>query len=307
MNLVFLGTPEFALPSLKALYDSEHKILAVICQPDKPRGRNQLVTPTPAKAFAAKKGLKILTPLNLGEPGFLSEYKALNPEINVVVAYGRIMPGWLIDYPARGTINVHPSLLPKYRGPAPMARALMAGDAQTGTTVQYVVEETDAGNIILQEKLKIEAEDNNQTLSEKLAKISADLLLKALKLIEENTFEEKRQDETKVIYAPKITKEELRLSFEEPSEKLFNKIRGLAPRPGAYLVLKEKRLKILKAEVNGNDGRPGEIVAISKEGILVGTKDKTILLKTVQAEGGRAMDAFEFAKGHRIEKGAFIK
>jgi len=306
VNLVFLGTPEFALPSLKALYESEHKILAVISQPDKPRGRNQVVSPTPVKVFAAEKGLQVLAPLNLNEPGFVSQYKALSPEINVVAAYGRIMPAWLIDNPPRGTINVHPSLLPKYRGPAPMARALIAGDAETGTTVQYVVEETDAGSIILQEKLKIEATDNNQTLSEKLAVLSAKLLLEALRLVEKS-LEGKRQDESQVSYAPKITKEELRLSLDEPASNLFNKIRGLAPKPGAYLVLQEKRLKIIKAQVEGYDGKPGEILKISKEGILVGTKNKAILLETVQAEGGRAMAAFEFAKGHRIEKGTVIK
>lgn len=303
MKLVFFGSPEFALPSLKTLHKSKHQIIAVISQPDKPRGRRQLVTPTPVKDFAVQAGLKVFTPEDLNEERFTQEYKELGADINIVVAYGQIMPVWLIDYPPHKTLNAHTSLLPRYRGAAPIARAIMAGDKETGVTIQNVVEKLDAGDIALQEKVRISEEDNRQSVSVKLANLAAVMLPEALDLKEKAKLPMIKQDEANASYASKINKEEQKINFSEAAQELFNKIRALAPKPGAYVIFNDKRLKIIKASVEEVKGDCGEIIDINKEGILVGTNDKSLLLQTVQPEGGKVMNAYDFAKGQHISMG----
>lgn len=306
MRIVFFGSPEFALPSLEALLDSKYEILAVISQPDKPKGRRQVLLPTPVKSLALENGLKVLEPFNLNEETFVNSYKALEPQLNVIVAYGRVLPGWIIDYPLHGSLNAHPSLLPKYRGPAPITRALTNGDKETGVTIQYVVEEMDAGDVLLQKKEEIVDEDNSLTLATRLAKVAAQMMLDAVNLLEKGALIAKKQDEKQVVYAPKIIKEELKLNLDEPAHVLINKIRAFAPRPGAFALFQGKRLKILKAEADKADGKPGEILKVGKFGIQIGVGDKSILLKEVQAEGAKAMEAFEFAKGHKVNKGTML-
>ncbi len=289
MRIAFFGSPEFALPSLIEIQKSDHKIDVVISQPDKPRGRKLIITPTPVKEKALEFNLSVLTPLNLNEDDFMQQYKSFNPEVNVVIAYGRLMPDWLIDYPKHGTINAHASLLPRWRGAAPIRRAIMAGDKKSGVTIQHVVQELDAGDIALREEVDILPDDNNQTLSEKLAKLSAKLLVQALDLIKNDNMPKIKQDDALVTYAEKITKDDLKLDFNLPAEELLNKIRALAPKPGAYTFFKGKRLKILKAKIAEN----------SAEGFVIAAADKTILVEELQPEGGKVMSAYEFARGHK--------
>lgn len=307
MRVVFFGSPEFALPSLKAIYESSHQIAAVITRPDKPKGRKRKVTPTAVKSYALKNGLKFLTPSDLSKESFVDEYKALNPLINIVVAYGKILPSWLIEFPPNKTLNAHASLLPKYRGAAPITRAIMAGETETGVTIQYMTEKLDAGDIALQKNIKITEDDNYQTLGVKSADLSAQMLLEALDLKEKGKLSKSKQDDSQASYAPKITKEELKIDFNQSADDLFNKIRALAPKPGAHSIFKEKRLKILKARVEDIKGGPGQVIRIDKAGILVGAKVKSLLLEAVQLEGSKVMGAFEFAKGHKIKTGEILK
>lgn len=307
MRVVFFGTPEFALPSLKIIYESGHQITAVITQPDKPKGRKKITTPMLVKSYALEKGLEVLTPVDLNNESFTNDYKALSAEINIVVAYGKIMPLWLIEYPPQKTLNAHASLLPKYRGAAPISRAIIAGEEETGVTIQYMAEKLDAGDIALQKKIKITEDDNSKILSVKLANLAAQMLIEALDLKERGKLPKSKQDETQTSYAPKIEKGELRIDYNQSANKLFNKVRALAPKPGAYSVFKEKRLKILNAQIGQEKGKPGRVIKVDKAGILVGTKDKSLLVGTVQLEGSKIMSAYEFAKGHKIEIGEILR
>ena len=303
MRLVFLGSPQIALPSIKAIHEAGHDIVGVITQPDRPKGRKLVSSPTPIKKFALENQIKILTPTDLNNTDFIEQYKELKPEINVVVAYGRIIPTWLIEHPAHDSINAHASLLPKWRGAAPIRRALMAGDKQSGVTIQQVVEKLDAGDILLQEKIAIEEADNNETMSQKVAAVAAKLLLKTLDLTKKGDLPKKRQDESKVSYAQKLEKDELKVSFSKNAVDLENIVKGLAPKPGAFIEKDGRRLKILKAKAIEKKGVQGRVLEVSQEGIVVGAKDGSLLLQVVQREGSKQMAAFEYAKGHQIKEG----
>lgn len=301
MRVVFFGSPRFAIPSLKILHESDHQILAVITQPDKPKGRKRLISPTEVKKFASEHGLRILTPINLNDLNFTAQYKELEPDINIVVAYGRIMPGWIIDYPSGGTLNAHASLLPRWRGAAPINRAIMAGDKETGITIQHVVEELDAGDIALQQATPITEDDNYGSVSQKLADLAANLLLQALDLKKDGKLPKKKQDESAVTYAAKIVTEDRFVDFKMPAAEIVNRIRGLAPKPAAFAVIDNRRLKIIKASIAEGKGEAGKVIRVIKTGIIIGTSDKAVLVEEVQPEGGKEMPAFEYAKGRHIK------
>ncbi|HHV62648.1 MAG TPA: methionyl-tRNA formyltransferase [Firmicutes bacterium] len=313
MRLVFMGTPEFAVPSLKALLASGHEVAGVVTQPDRPRGRGQKETPSPVKQVAIENGLELYQPEKVGDPGFIATLRRLGPEVIVVVAFGQKIPGEILAMPRYGCINVHGSLLPKYRGASPMHRAIMNGEKITGVTTMYLAERWDAGDIILQETVEIPHDMTVGELHDEIARRGADLLVETLRRIEAGDAPRTPQNEADATYAPKLRPEEARIEWARPSEDIRNQIRGMNPRPGAYTRQDGKMLKILEAQVvqtahGAHAGvLPGTVIAIDKKaGFVVKTGDGALLVTRVQPEGGRVMSAPDYMLGHEMREGLLL-
>lgn len=304
MKILFMGTPEFALPSLGKLLDKGEEIL-VVTQSDKPKGRGFKITPSPVKEFALKYNLPVYTPQNLKENEFIEDIKKYSPDLGIVVAFGKILPKEVIEIPKLGFINVHPSLLPKYRGAAPINWAIIRGDKKTGISIQFVSEKLDAGDIIYQEEIEINEEDTAGTLSDKLKNLGAEILIKVIEQIKNNNYKTVPQDEHLATYAPIIKKEDTKIIWSKTSEEIHNLIRGLTPYPGAFTYFNNRMIKLFRSKPQPieKEGREGEILQISEEGILIKTKNTGILIKEVQPENRKIISAIEFYCGYRIKKG----
>ena len=299
MKIVFMGTPEFAVPSLEAMINSKHKIGAVVTTPDKERGRGQKVTFSPVKEYAIKVNIPVLQPENLKNENFISSLKEINADVFVIVAF-RILPKEVFTLPNKGTFNLHGSLLPKYRGAAPIQWALINGEKETGLTTFFLKEKVDTGNIILQEKLEIKDEDNFGTLHDKMSRIGADLILKTLELIELDKVELKEQDDSLATPATKITKELCLINWNEPAVKIHNLIRGLSPYPGAYFFNKGKQIKVYKTATNKETKlKPGEILQSRSEAVI-GCGENSISLLELQPEGRKRLTIEEFLRGYSL-------
>jgi methionyl-tRNA formyltransferase len=307
MQIVFMGTPDFAVPALEKIYCSAHQLMAVVTQPDRPKGRHLHLEPPPVKIFAEKNKLSVLQPNDLRDNEFVNVMSGLSPEAIVVVAYGKIIPSWLLNLPLYGCINLHASLLPEYRGAAPIQRVIMDGRAQTGVTTMLLDEGMDTGDIFLQAAVRIGPDETAGEVASRLAAKGAGLLLETLDGLAEHIIEPRKQDESRASYAPKLEKEETLLQWSNPAQKIKDKIRALNPFPGGYTVLRGKRLKVLQARESeaalGQDLEPGTIVAVEKDGIVVASLDKPLMLTVVQPENKRKMSSSEFLQGHRIEVG----
>ncbi len=304
MKIVFMGTPQFALPSLKALVKSKHKIVAVVTQEDKPRGRKLILSPSPVKLLASELGLRVLQPSKLSEPSFKKEMRTIKPDLIAVVAYGRFLPKSLWELPSKGTINLHPSLLPNYRGAAPIQHAILDGEAGTGVTIIYLAEKMDSGDIIRQEKMAILPTDTYATLSERLSEKGAKLLLGAVRDIEKGTVSRRPQDDSKATKAPKIEKSEGLIDWSLSARDISLRVRAFYPWPSAYTYMslrgRKVLLKILEAGVDQDtNDKVGRMLYCKGEGIRIGTGKGSLIIKRVQLEGKRAMTAAEFVAGHR--------
>lgn len=308
LRIVFMGTPDFAVPSLTALQGSYHHILAVVTQPDRPKGRGYNLTPPPVKVWAQKFGLEVLQPVSMKDGNFLACLRSLAPDLIVTAAYGRILPKEVLFLPLKGSINVHASLLPAYRGAAPIHRAIINGEQRTGVTIMYMNEEMDKGDIIKQAVVSINPEDTAGSLHDRLARIGAELLLEVLDLIACGRAPRYPQDEAKASYAPPLRPGEGKIKWDEPAERLFNLIRGMTPWPGAYTFYRGKRLKVWKAQPldASYKASPGEVYMVSDEGIAVGTSEGLLLLKEVQPAGKRKMTVNAFIKGYPISEGEVL-
>lgn len=304
MRLIFMGTSRFAIPSLKKLVE-EHEVLAVTTQPDRPAGRGQKRTPPPVKVAAQDLNLPVLQPLTAKDESFLSKVEELHPEIIVVAAYGQFLPERLLSLPPRGAINLHPSLLPKYRGAAPIHWAIIQGEAVTGVTIMLVSKGMDAGPILLQREEPIFPDDTAGTLEARLASLGALVLSEALKLVEKGELRLIPQDEGLVSYAPKLKTEDGLIPWGWEARRLHNLIRGLSPDPAAYTFFKGKRLKVLRSALAAEGGgeAPGTILKVEKDGLLVQAGIGALLLLEVQPEAKRIMTATEFARGARLQPG----
>ncbi len=298
-----MGTPEFALPSLEILHRHGYPIPAVVTAPDKPRGRGQSVSPTPIKRFASAFGLFLLQPDSLKDPSFIHELRTLHPDIIVVAAF-RILPRELFSIPLHGCFNLHASLLPKYRGAAPINWALMNGETETGVTTFMLQEKVDTGGILLQERVPIDPEDNAGTLHDKLAAIGARAVLETVHLIEENKAVPIPQDEAMATPAPKIFREQLRIDWGQPALAIHNKVRGLSPYPGAFALHGAKVLKIFRTRILGtpSGSLPGEL-STTPESLQVSTGDSVLSILELQQEGRGRMKVEEFLRGYKISKG----
>ncbi len=307
MKVVFWGTPDFAVESLRELVNSGHEVITVITQPDKPRGRGKKLLPTPVKEFALKNNIPVLQPEKVkGNKDLYEKLKALSPDIFVVVAYGKILPKEIIEIPKYKTINVHASLLPEYRGSAPIHRALLDGKDKTGVCIMEIVEELDAGDIYECKEVEIKEEDDIVSLHDKLAKEGAKLLVKVLKDIEKGKAKKFKQDDTKSSYAKPITKEEGKINWEKSAREIFNQIRALKVWPKAFTKFRDKEIKILSSEIVDENslGNIGEIVKIEKgKGFVVQTGRGRLLIKEVQFPNSKAISGDDAVRGYHIKVG----
>lgn len=308
MNIVFFGSSNFAVPSLRALLTTMHTISCVVTQPDRQKGRGLSLSPTAVKKVAQDAGLQIYQPHRLNTPQTLKLLKDLKPDLFVTAAYGQILSQEVLDIPSIFSLNIHGSLLPKYRGAAPINWAIINSEKTTGVTIIKMVKDLDAGPIILQETYDIAREDTAVSLEENLSKVGARLLLDSLKAIENNNYNLLPQDKDKASFAPKLKKEDGRINWNGPAYSICNLIRGCLPWPGAFTYYNGKLLKIYKVKVCQLTGLPvsqlpGEIITVSKEGIIVATGAQNLIIEELQLEGKRRMKAEEFIAGHKITVG----
>jgi len=297
MNIVFMGTPDFSIPSLKILLESKHKILAVVTQPDKERGRGQKVSFTPVKQFAVENNIPVYQPEKLkGNSEFVDQMKSLEPDLFVVVAF-RILPKDIFEIPKYGSFNLHGSYLPKYRGAAPIQWALINGETETGLTTFKLAEKVDTGNIYLQENVEIYPEDNFEILLDRMSKLGAKMVFETVNLIESGNYELKKQDDSLASPAPKITKEICLIDWNKSAQEIHNLVRGLSPHPAAFFMYDEKVIKVYKTEVaERNDLAPFQIEQSKKE-LIIGCGNNALRVLELQQEGRKRMGIEEFLRG----------
>jgi methionyl-tRNA formyltransferase len=306
MKIVFFGSDDFAAAHLKALGKSSHKILACVTQPDKPKGRGLEVLPSPIKEWALENKVPVFQPLKISEKSFIKSLQDLKADVFVVIAYGKILPKEILNIPLKMPMNVHGSLLPKYRGAAPINWAVINGDSQTGLTIMKMNEQMDAGEIIAQEAMEISSMDNAKTLREKMMETGPAFLLKTLESVEKNKHSLTKQVDAEATFAPKLTRELGKIVWNKKALDIHNQIRGLVPWPAAYTFCKDKMLKFFSTVVitEQSNGRvPGEIMRIDQSGVLVSTGGQWLLIKEVQLESAKRMDAYSFALGHKLKIG----
>lgn len=302
MNVVFMGTSAFAVPALERLVASRHAVVAVVTQPDRPRGRGQRIDASPLKQVAMGQRLRILQPRQASDPQLLAELKSLAPQVIVVAAYGQLLRPALLTIPPLGCVNVHASLLPKYRGAAPINWALIRGERVTGVTIMLIDVTLDTGPILLQTELAIEPFDDAGTLQERLAACGAETLLHALDGMESGALKPMPQDHVQATYAPKLRKEDGIIVWGRSADDLAHLIRGVTPWPGAVTTHRGKPLRIWRATpmAMSGSGRPGRVVTIDGLGIWVETGDGYLVLLEVQPASGRRMAAAAYARGHAL-------
>lgn len=306
MKIMFMGTPEISATCLKKLLDDGHNVASVISREDKPRGRKMIMTPTETKALALEKGIAVYTPKTLRDEEFATLLKELSPELIVVVAYGKILPPEVINYPKYGCINLHVSLLPKYRGAAPMQRAIMEGEKKTGVTVMYMDEGLDTGDIIAVSEFDIGPTDDFEAIHDRSAEIGSALLSKTIYDIESGNINRIKQDDSLATYASKVEKEDCKLDLTLSAKKLDFIIRGVTPIPGAFVYHNGKMLKINKATPIDKNAEAGKVVALDEKGegsITVGCGEGSLLVTSVIPEGKGKMTAGDFIRGRKIALG----
>lgn len=309
MKIIFLGTPDFAKNVLQKLIDSNHQVVAVVCQPDKPVGRKQILTMPPVKELALKNNIKVFQFNKIKKEG-LKPLSELNADIMITAAYGQILSKEILNITKNGVINVHASLLPKYRGSSPVQWALINGEKVTGVTIMKTDVGMDTGDMILKQQIDILPEDNVLSLLDKLSNVGADLLLKALKQIEDGSAVFEKQDETKSSYFPMLSKEMAKINFNNKAQDIVNFVRGLEEWPTAFTIINGQVLKIFKAEFilcNEENLQNGLIVKCNgKNGLQIKAKDGLIVAKEVQYGSGKKMDGKSFANGHKEFEGLVI-
>jgi methionyl-tRNA formyltransferase len=308
MKLVFCGTPAFAVPTLRLALRAGYEVPLVVTQPDRPVGRNRQLTAPPVKTAAMEAGIRVTQPEKIrSNEEFRAELTALRPDAILVVAYGRIIPKWMLDLPPLGNLNLHASLLPKYRGAAPIQWAIAQGEPETGATTMRIDEGLDTGDILLQREMAIAPGMTSEDVFPLLAEMGADLMMETLRGLTAGTMTPRRQDESRASLAPILTREDGRIDFSRPAMTIYNRWRGFQPWPGAWTMLGGKKLTIhrmLPTEVRGGHASgPGELRA--QEGTLFAScgEDTWIELVELQLEGKRRMTAGEFLRGHAVESG----
>jgi methionyl-tRNA formyltransferase len=309
LRVVFFGTPAFAVPTLEALLRSRHQVTGVVSQPDRPRGRGQRLEPTPVKAAALAAGLAVVQPERLKTAEFLDAFRAMAPDLAVVAAYGRIIAEGVIAIPRLGMINVHASLLPKYRGAAPIQRAVLNGDTETGVTIMRIVKELDAGPMFAQVAVSIGESATSAEVERSLAAVGGRLLVDVVDRMAEGSAAEVPQDDTRATWAPKITREEGLVDWSRPATAIHNQVRGLTPWPHAWTHLEGLRLILTSTAVEpeGGAARAGEVLEAAADRLRVRAGEGVIRILGLQPEGRRAMTAREFLAGRPILPGTTLR
>jgi methionyl-tRNA formyltransferase len=296
MRIVFIGTGEIGVPTLRALLNSEHEVVAVVTQPDKPVGREQRIEPPPIKKEITPR-LEVLQPSKIKDPQTIEEIRGLAPDVIVVVAYGQILPRDVLEIPRLACLNLHASLLPRWRGAAPIQAAIAAGDHETGITVMYMDEGLDTGEILLQRRVEILPNDTGGSLHDRLAQIAPEALLESLRLVAAGNAPRIPQENACATYAPKLKREHGQIDWSESAEAIERKIRAYNPWPGAFMKVDRQNLKVFSASVVDLNGQPGQVLRSDKD-LIVATGKGALSLREVQLEGKRRMSAAEFLRGH---------
>jgi methionyl-tRNA formyltransferase len=310
MKIVFFGSAHFAVPALEALIKSKHELVCVVTQPDKKRGRHLHISETDVKSIAVAAGLKTFQPENIKSKESVDFLKKLDADLFVIVAYGQIFSQEVLDIPKIMPINIHASLLPRYRGAAPINWAIINADKQAGVSIMYVSLKTDSGPVILQKEIKIEDIDTAVTLEEKLRNLGAELLVDALKIIDNRSYCLLEQDEDKVILAPKLKKDDGLIDWNEPAAAIHNQVRGVLPWPGAFTFFRGKMLKVFQTDVlpifPNHQPASGEVIRADKHGIVVACGRGFLNLKELQLEAGKRMSGQNFIIGHKLVAGEIL-
>ena len=308
MKVIFMGTPDFAVPTLEALIE-KHEVLAVVTQPDKPKGRGKKMVFPVVKEKALEHNITVYQPQKVKTPEFVEILKEYQPDIMVVVAFGQILSEEILNIPKYGCINVHGSILPQYRGAAPIQWSIINGEEFGGVTTMYMAKGLDSGDMILKAKEKIKPDDTYGSLYDRLSVIGADLLIKTLDLIENGEVKRIPQNDDEATFAPMIKPELEHINWNGKNTDIVNLIKGLNPQPVAYTMLNDEKLKIWFAETIDGDynGEPGTIVDVRKRDFVVMTAEGVVAVKEVQAQGGKKMSADAYMRGHAIEKGTILK
>ena len=306
MRIVFMGTPEVAALSLERLLEGPDPVVGVVTQPDRPAGRGEKIIPSPVRRVAESRHIPVLAPEKIRDPSFLSALNGWAPQLVVVVAYGRILPRQILELPPRGCLNLHYSLLPKYRGAAPVAWAIINGAEKSGVTTMQLVEKMDAGPILLQREVSLSADETAASLESKLAPVGAELLLETIARLKAGAVTPRAQNEAEATYAPMLKKGDGLIDWRQPAVAIERRVRGLNPWPSAYAYLAGNLLKVHRARAMTTEEKaaPGEVVRAEKGALWVATGQGTLSLEEVQLENRKRMAAAEFLKGTRVEKGA---
>jgi methionyl-tRNA formyltransferase len=298
MRIVFIGTGEIGVPTLQALRKSQHEVVGVVTQPDKPVGRAQVVEPPPIKNVLSATKIPILQPARIKDRQAVEQIHALKPDVIGVMAYGQILPRDILEIPKIACLNLHASLLPRWRGAAPIQAAIAAGDREIGITVMYMDEGLDTGDILLQHTIAIVPADTGGSLHDRLAKVAPEALLQALQLLAKGSAPRTPQDSAFATYAPKLKREDGKIDWSEPAQVIERKIRAFNPWPGAFMNFDRRNLKIFSAAIVALRGPPGKILRSEKE-LVIAAGEGALLLREVQLEGKRRMTAMEFLRGYR--------
>ena len=300
-KIVFMGTPEFSVPTLESLVNADHKILAVYSQPASKANRGQKIIPSSVETFAKENSLSIRTPAQLDTDEEYNFFKKLEPDIVIVIAYGKIIPKRFLDLARHGFINIHASLLPKWRGAAPIQRSIMNLDNETGISVMKIVEELDAGPIIRQDKIKINKNIDTLTLSKVLSKLGAKSIIDVIRVIEKGQARFQAQNHSQATYAKKIEKKEAKINWNDNAKNIIAKINALNPNPGCWFYLNNERIKVYKAQENSLKGNPGEIL---DDKFSIACSDYAVQILELKKEGKKVMKASDFLKGNNIKIGS---
>ena len=303
MKIIFMGTPDFAAASLEALIASRHEIQAVVTQPDKPKGRKGELTPSPVKVIAKREGIKVYQPLKVRDEEFVKTLRAYNPDVMVVVAFGQIIPLSILKMPKYGCVNIHGSLLPKYRGAAPIQWAVLDGEKETGITTILMDEGIDTGDILLKKTIKIDADETSGSLFDKLMALGAKAILETLDELEKGSLTPTKQGESPTAYAKMLTKAMGLIDFTKSAKELDCFVRGMDPWPSAYTLLAGKTLKLWKVRVVEGSGKAGSVIEIGKESFTIACGEGAIEVLEVQLEGKKRMSAGDFLKGSSLNIG----
>ncbi len=304
LRIIFMGTPDFACPTLTKLIERGEDVIAVVTQPDRPKGRGQKLVPPPVKVIAEEHGIPVLQPLKVRAPEVIARIRELNPDLIVVVAFGQILPQSLLDIPMHGCINIHASLLPRYRGAAPLNWCLINGETETGITTMQMDAGLDTGDMLLKRAIPIGPDEDAQSLHDRLSLLGAETIDETLDRLLAGTLTREKQDDSLTCYAPMLKKEDGLIDWNREPQHIKNLVRGFTPWPGAYTSLDDKSLKLYKVSVTEGNGKPGEVITAGKDGIIVACGSGSLRIEELQLEGRKRLSASEFLAGCRLEPGS---